>query len=312
MRWEQVLAIAFAMARTGFCAYRAAHQALTHDEAFFFERFVDGPWSQIWSPFDAANHVLYAVLARISITLFGLSEFTLRLPSVLAGFVLMVVTFQILSTCESRALRWTVYIAIGLHPLLLDFSVAARGYGLGLALFACATYLALNHRPIAAGFFGGLAISANLTLITPLTALVLAGFFQTEDAWRSRARQASMLALPAIFTAAAICYLPLRTATLDSFYVGFDSLRASLFDLTFHSLRASPERSGLFGTYDAARVVALGLIPLVLVFGLVSGVAGWRSGTKWRDRLIVPQLRCDRVISLRKGLTGSLVLEHVW
>src|ERR1700730_5375056 len=112
VRLEQVLAIVFALARTGFCIYRAANQALTHDEAFFFERFVDGPWSQIWAPFDAANHVLYSVLAKISIALFGWSEFTLRLPSVRAVFVLMVVTSRILPPCHSRVLRWIVYIGI--------------------------------------------------------------------------------------------------------------------------------------------------------------------------------------------------------
>src|SRR2546421_4785714 len=83
---EQLFAIAFAFARTVVCAWRAAHQSITHDEAFSFLRFIDGPWSSLWSRYDAANHVLYSFLAKLSVTLFGLSEFSLRLPSVLAGF----------------------------------------------------------------------------------------------------------------------------------------------------------------------------------------------------------------------------------
>jgi hypothetical protein len=286
-RPEQLLAIAFALARTAFCAYRALTQALVHDEAFFFDRFVDGAWSQIWAPYDAANHVLYSVLAKVSITLFGLSEFTLRLPSVLAGFALMIATFAILSTCRSRILRWTVYVAIGLHPLLLDFSIAARGYGLSLTLLAWAIYATMRNRPIRAGFLAGLAISANLTVLVPVAALMLARFLQTEGGWRPRTRQTAMLALPVIITAAAICYLPLRTATRASYYVGFDSLKDSLFNLTYSSLHASV-REGLLGSFETARVVAYAVVPLVLALGLAIGIASWGADVKLRYRLIAP------------------------
>ena len=284
---EQLLAIAFALARTGFCAYRAVTQALVHDEAFFFGRFVDGPWSQIWAPYDAANHVLYTILAKVSVALFGLSEFTLRMPSVVAGFALMLATFALLSACQSRILRWTVYIAIGLHPLLLDFSIAARGYGLSLTLLAWAIYATMRNRPILAGFLAGLAISANLTVLVPVSALVVARFLQTEGAWRARGRQVAMLALPAMSTAAAICYLPLRTTTRASYYIGLDSLKDSLFNLTYISLHAS-ERVGLFGSFEAARVVAYGVAPLVLALSLALGIASWGAEVKLRYRLIPP------------------------
>lgn len=287
LRSEHLLAIAFALGRTGLCAYRAAAQAVVHDEAFFFGRFVDGAWSQLWSPYDAANHVLYTVLAKISIALFGLSELTLRLPSVLAGLVLMLATFRILSTCRSRILRWTLYIGIGLHPLLLDFSIAARGYGLSLALLACAVYATMRGRPIVAGFLAGLAMSANLIAIIPVASLGAARFFLAEGPWRARGREVWLLALPAIFTAAAICYLPLRTATPANFYIGFDSLRDSLFNLTFRSLRAASQ-AGPLGSFEAARLVAFGLAPLTLVFGVISGFASWRTDARLRYRLVIP------------------------
>ena len=126
---EQLLAIAFALARTAVCAWRAAHQSIAHDEAISYLRFIYGPWSSLWSRYDAANHVLYSFLAKVSVTVFGLSELTLRLPSVLAGFFFMWGIFRVLESCESRRIRWIAYIGIGLHPLLMDFSIAARGYG---------------------------------------------------------------------------------------------------------------------------------------------------------------------------------------
>ena len=86
---EHLSAITFALARTAVCAWRAAHQSIVHDEAFSFLYFIDGPWSSLWSFYHAANHVLYSFLAKVSVALFGLSELTLRLPSVMAGFFFM-------------------------------------------------------------------------------------------------------------------------------------------------------------------------------------------------------------------------------
>src|SRR6059058_5855335 len=102
---EQLFAVAFAFARTIVCAWRAAHQSIVHDEAFSFLRFIDGPWSSLWSRYDAANHVLYSFLAKVCVTLFGLSELSLRLPSVLAGFFFMWGIFRVLESCESRRIR---------------------------------------------------------------------------------------------------------------------------------------------------------------------------------------------------------------
>src|SRR5438445_2959914 len=156
---EHYLAIAFAFARTALCAWRAGHQSIIHDEAFSFFRFIDGPWSSLWSPYQAANHVLYSFLAKLSVALFGLSELTLRLPSVLAGFFFTWGVFRVLESCESRLIRWIAYLAIGLHPLLMDFSTAARGYGLAVALLLWAVYASLPDIPVRCGVMCSLACS---------------------------------------------------------------------------------------------------------------------------------------------------------
>ncbi len=287
IRLEALLALTFALARTAFCVYRAATQALTHDEAFAFERFAEGPWSQLWSPYDAANHVLYAFLTKVSIALFGLSEFTLRLPSVLAGLVLTIATFEILSACRSTVLRWLVYVAIGLHPLLLDFSVAARGYGLSLAFLALALAALMRDRPIPASLFAGLAIGANLTAITASVGLAAARFIQTGESWRGRFRELAKFPAPAIALAAAICYLPLRTATPGSFYVGFENLKDSVFDLTYPSLHVT-ERAGLLGGFETARFISYVVEPVALAVGALMGIVAWRFRGKSRVWLIAP------------------------
>jgi hypothetical protein len=259
---EQLCAIAFAFARTVVCAWRAAHQSITHDEAFSFLRFIDGPWSSLWSRYDAANHVLYSFLAKLSVSLFGLSELALRLPSVVAGFCFIWGVFRVLQSCESRLIRWIAYLAIGLHPFLMDFSIAARGYGLGIALLVWAIHASLNGRPIRSGFLLGFGIAANLTIVFPATGLIAAHFLLAE---KNRIRDAVIMGGVAAALATAICYLPFRTATKANFYTGQHSLGDSVFSLIITSIHAS-QRDGLLGTKSTALFITSWVVPVVALF----------------------------------------------
>ena len=86
MTRERGCVIALAAARTASCAYRAAHQSITIDEAYTFNHYLDGAWSNIFAqPYFTNNHVLYSILAKFSQFAFGNAEWSLRLPSVIAG-----------------------------------------------------------------------------------------------------------------------------------------------------------------------------------------------------------------------------------
>src|SRR5262249_27918122 len=136
--------------------------------------FASGPWSNLYTTFDANNHVLNTILIRLSVGAFGLSELTLRLPSVLAGFALTMGVFAVLGPIPSRWTRWIAFVSIGLHPLILDFSVAARGYGISLAFLVWAMVLAMRERYLWGGALLGLAVSANLSVAFPALALICA------------------------------------------------------------------------------------------------------------------------------------------
>ena len=275
------------MARTGLCAYRAATQSLVHDEAFFFDRFVDGPWTRLWAPYDASNHVLYTALAKLSVQVFGLSEFALRLPSVLAGLILTLATFHLLRSCRSAALRWSIYLALGLHPLLLDFSVAARGYGLSVALLVLAIAAVMRNRPVLGGSLAGLAVCANLTSAIPAAALAGAGFVLMEGRWSKRLRRFCAIAFPALLVTLVVCYLPLRAARIAHFYVGLDSLRDSLLNMIFTSIRVV-EHGGLMGSVSLGRPLAFGLLPVAAAIWTIAGIRFWRRSSEGRERLVAP------------------------
>jgi hypothetical protein len=234
-RRELALASFVALARTALCAWRAAHQSIAIDEAHTFNFYVDAPWSNFYARYIPHNHVLYSLLARFSVDAFGRSDLAFRLPSVIAGFFLTLGAFRVLEISTPRLIRWIALLTIALQPLLLDFSVAARGYGLGLAFLTWAIYFAMCERPTLAGTLLGFAIAAQLSTTIPALAIVIATAILMRKPWA--------IAVPAAAVATLICAIPLRHATLDSFNLGYATIRESLYSLVFPS---TTNRAGLF------------------------------------------------------------------
>jgi hypothetical protein len=279
---ERLMVILLALARLALCAYRASHQSIVIDEAFTFNHFVDGPWSSIYSRLDANYHVLYSILAKASVRAFGLSELTLRLPALLAGFAMILGVFWVLHLTTRPLVRWIAIVALSLHPLLLDFSVAARGYGLGLALLIWAIYFSIERRYVLAGTLLGLAAGANLTMTFPalgvicavvlLDAVVLpdAAVLLDKASWRGRGAVLAKIAAPAAIVFAALWIGALRTAISASFGIGYSTIRESLYSLVFPS---TTDRSGLFQIeHRGAATLEILVILLILAFIAVTSV----------------------------------------
>src|SRR5262245_50039371 len=92
-----VQAVAAAMLAALFVVnvYRAATQSIVFDEAFTYLAFLSGAPSRVFTEYTANNHVLFTLLARLSIALFGVSELTFRLPTVVAGVIYFVAIFAL-------------------------------------------------------------------------------------------------------------------------------------------------------------------------------------------------------------------------
>ena len=256
-RWERAGLLLLVALRTGFCCYRAVHQSLTTDEAFSFQLFIDGPWARAFGPYNANNHVLFSFLSKLSIHLFGVSEFALRLPSILAGAAFVLGVFALLQSVRSPVVRWIALVALALHPLVLDFSVAARGYGLAIAFLVWGIHAAMRGSTLLAGVLLGLAVSANLTMAFPaLAVLVCSGPSLI-------ARVKSAVAAALVF--AAICVPLLRDATPDKFYAGLPTLASSALEITWGTIRSIVDSPGLFGRPPAAEWIVRLLLPLLIV-----------------------------------------------
>lgn len=263
-RLEKFFAIACALARFGICCYRAVHQSIIVDEATTYNKFVSGPWRKLFGRYDANNHILSSLLIKVSVTLGGLSPFKLRLPSLIAGFFLTLGVFWLLKRVESWPLRWTAFALVGLHPLLFDFSIAARGYSLSLAFFAWGLYFCLERRYLFAGILLGLSFAANVAILFPVLALLL-----TVSFFERKMKPLLNLMIPAVLLAALITGPSLRRAHKDDFYTGYPDFRTAVASLASTSLHARADRDGFLG--DRALAEKMGIIALPIFLLVVGG-----------------------------------------
>ncbi|MBV8841826.1 MAG: glycosyltransferase family 39 protein [Bryobacterales bacterium] len=171
-----LLAILFAV-----CVYRAFTQSLVHDEALTNELYVLGPLNDVFHSYTANHHFLNSILMRISAAIFGDSEWALRLPALGGAVLYFIAIYRLALTAFGESIFFFVAIALlSLNPFVLDFMVAARGYGMALAflMFALAVLLEMfefkptSRQKIAwAGACVALSPAANLIFLLPAAAL---------------------------------------------------------------------------------------------------------------------------------------------
>src|SRR5215813_7568292 len=109
---------------------------LWFDEIQTMVDYVRLPLGQILTTYDSQNqHMLYSVLARLSVDLFGDSGWSLRLPAAIMGTASLWATYRLASrvTSEREALLATLLLTFSYHHVW--FSQNARGYS-GLLLFS--------------------------------------------------------------------------------------------------------------------------------------------------------------------------------
>jgi hypothetical protein len=201
--FARLLAAAILIFAFGLAVHRARTQSIAHDEALTYQTFLDSGVSHVLF-YTPANHVLFTLLAKPSVWVLGVSEFTLRLPSLLGAAVYLIATFLLCHALFGDDLMLPVTVALlSLNPQILDFLPAARGYSLGLACLAAALYLftklvdrgefnpdekAWRWGSAAASVFLALSVAASLTNIVPAACLTLSFSAVALGDWRALTR----------------------------------------------------------------------------------------------------------------------------
>jgi hypothetical protein len=236
--------------------FRAATESVTPGEAWNYDRFIGPHWNESLAQFDTNNHILNTILVRISTARIHLTEFSLRMPSLLFGALYLWAAYRISRRWFGSGRMFLAVLGIlVLNPLILDAMSEARGYGMALACWMWALELVASGGSMAmAGVLLGLSASGSLAFLAPAAALMLVA--------RGRRKWEYMPQL-AILTAFMLLILPLNHAEKDILSQGATSLRQTLNDLT----------AGLLGfengVVQAAVRTGMGLLTAVGVVGLL-------------------------------------------
>ena len=245
--WPEILTLVFALA---WIFHRASAQSITLDEATTYHYWVAAGTPTHWEP-HSNNHVLNSTLMRLSIWLFGLSGLTARAPALLGGTIYMLAVYGLCRLLVSAGLlRWVLIVCFIYNPFIMDYLVAARGYGLALGFLMLAIFLFarvvveersqrdVRRHLMAISACVGLAICANFSFAYASTALlVVAAAFAGVMLFRqgcgalALGRLAVACALPALAVTVVLAGSALTRFPRDQLFWGVNSLAESWHDI---------------------------------------------------------------------------------
>lgn len=116
--------------------YQVFTVPITHDETrtILYTAQKNGFWDIMMYP-DAIpnNHILNTLLTKLSVTIFGVEQWSARLPSMLSFFVYAYAVYRILTrVLTKRSMIFLPAAALFVaNPYFLDFFSVSRGYALG-------------------------------------------------------------------------------------------------------------------------------------------------------------------------------------
>ena len=166
-----------------YIAMRMSFIGITHDEAVTYDFHVTDTILNIIlyrsGMVPDNNHVLFTLLAKLSVNIFGLSVFALRLPSLIGAILFFVGSVRVFGIIR---ILWIRLLAVGVvvtNPFLVDFLALARGYGLGLGFTMLGVGLLLDSadglRIRRVGYATGALLCFGLAALSQFTfVLVLA------------------------------------------------------------------------------------------------------------------------------------------
>ena len=99
--------------------FRAIVQAVTIDEAETYELFAGRSFAHCWDP-SSNNHLLNSVLIRLSTSVLGLSELTLRLPALTGAAIYIAAAFALCSMLVEAGILLDLTVAVFVIGIIVD------------------------------------------------------------------------------------------------------------------------------------------------------------------------------------------------
>jgi hypothetical protein len=274
---------------------RASIQSVTIDEADTYLAYAGPTAPTHWSG-SANNQLLNSLLMRLFTTIFGLSQFTIRIPALIGAAIYIYAAHRLVRhISEDLFVQLPLFVCLVFNPFVMDHLVAARGYSLALAFLMLA--FAFCDRCRVASISAGLSFTANFSFALVAGAAML---FVFAGACRSGARPLRTL-LHCVAPGAAIA-LFLSGSVLANWPRGQFVYGAYTWGETFHGILEASlyEPNPFLVNPPLCRLLAKGT---VWVLPLLGAVCIWRLVTAIRT--------ADPRIQWAGALAGIAVLTVV-
>ena len=122
---------------------------LSHDEAYMYNAFASRSFWHIVTNYHLPNnHVLLSIIIKIVTGVFGNHVWTLRLPTIIAGVLMVPASYYFGKRFYSVETGLLSSILVAVFPILVQYSVLARGYAIialsTLLIFTLTDYVRVN------------------------------------------------------------------------------------------------------------------------------------------------------------------------
>lgn len=260
-RYAAIAMIIIGTAVLAFAVYRADRASFTHDESYTYLHYPHQSLRDILTHQQAYtnNHLLSTLGMKCTERLFGTSELTLRLPTLLF-FVIYLVYAALLLRRLSPWIAVAGFILLCTDRDLIELFTLARGYGISFGAMLMALFHLVQARgPKATAHLAAfhvaciLAVLANFTMLDVYAAglAVYYGAHVLEHGLRRRAfagtREATRVNAVMLLIATAVLWMPVRhTFAANSFDFGGRSFYGSTVrTLAYRLLPTVPVGPGL-------------------------------------------------------------------
>jgi len=121
------------------------NEAVTYDEAATYVHYADRSFGFLISDhLLGGGQVLYSLLARLSTLVFGVHAWSLRLPALIAGLLVLPLCYAFTRFVFNRHVAVIMLCLVAVSGPLVEYSAMARGYSL-VWLFTLSSLLAARH-----------------------------------------------------------------------------------------------------------------------------------------------------------------------
>jgi hypothetical protein len=294
MTTERLREVTFALAALAaflFIVARAHIQAITIDEAITYTGFVM-PAEPYYLQAHGNNHILNSILMRAATRTLGVSNLTVR-AGALTGAAIYIASAYFLCAWifQPLYLRLLAFTCLVWNPMVLDYLVAARGYGLASA-FLLAALAIVAHRKTpqacaAASICLALSVVANFSFAIVDTA-ILPGLWL----WIRTPKSALALTIPGLAVGLAIAGPALKGWDRSDMVYGASSLKQ-----TFQSVEES-------SVYESTPRLTRWMTRRILPFAALAVLY-----QLFRTRAVTPQVQL--AIIAAAALTAALLIHQL-